>query len=136
MFGRYLSASVVALGGDYLVLIGLVALTAWPQSLSAAIAYCAGAVVHYVISRRYVFTAGWLHARRLAEFAGFLASGLAGLAITVGVVQAGSQLQAPLLASKTVAVALSFIATYLLRRGWVFRARHRPASGTADGASD
>ncbi|MCL4745316.1 MAG: GtrA family protein [Burkholderiaceae bacterium] len=123
MFARYFLASAAALGVDYSVLLGLVAATELPSHLCAAFAYLSGAIVHYALARRYVFPPGWLHRRRLAEFTGFLISGLVGLSLTVGIVYLGSQLLQPVLVSKTIAVALSFLSNYAARRYLVFRVR-------------
>jgi putative flippase GtrA len=126
---RYLLASAVALGVDYAVLLSLVQATEIPQHVSAAAAYGLGAVVHYGLSRRFVFPAGWLHRRRVAEFSGFLASGLIGLSITVAVVYVGAQLQLAVVLSKSIAVAGSFFANYIVRRWLVFGTFHRRDSG-------
>ena len=123
VFSRYLTASVLALGVDYAVLIGLVYLWGAGGTPSAAVAYCTGALVHYGLSRRFVFARGWMHTRWWAELGGFLASGLVGLLITVLILHAGSTLLAlPIPLSKTFAVGASFLVTYLLRRRLVFRA--------------
>lgn len=130
LFPRYLLASVAALAFDYGVLGLLVYALGAAPTLSAAAAYCAGAVVHYLLSRVYVFDPGWLHERRLQEIAGFLATGLAGLLVTVAVLEAGTGLLGlPVPVSKAAAVGLSFCLTYLLRHRLVFR---RSKDGTAD----
>ena len=130
LFPRYLLASVVALACDYGLLGLLVYALGAPPTPSAAAAYCAGAVVHYLLSRAYVFEPGWLHERRLQEIAGFFATGLAGLLVTVIALEAGTGLLGlPVPLSKTAAVGLSFCLTYLLRHRLVFR---RSNGRTAD----
>ena len=87
MLGRYFAASAFAFAIDYgtywLVLVLHPGLS---RPASASAAYLIGAVVHYFISRRFVFAPGWLHARHWREFALFLATGLAGAAVTALVV--------------------------------------------------
>lgn len=120
-FWRYFVVSAVSLGVDYASLFALVAagLREWT---GAALAYCGGAVVHYVLSRRFVFSRGWLHARPVGEFGAFAASGLLGLAITAGVVFLASEVaDLPLAIGKTFAVGASFFSVYLVRRAFVFR---------------
>lgn len=122
MFGRYLGASVVALAVDVVVLAACAGATSLPAGVSAGIGYGAGALVHYGLSRRYVFAAGWLDPLRWAEFAAFVATGLCGLAATVGVVRILSdEFAVALPISKAVAVAVSFVLVYLLRKALVFR---------------
>lgn len=123
MFGRYLGASALALAVDVAVLAACVAATSLPAGVSAGVGYGAGALAHYALSRRFVFPPGWLDRLRWAEFAAFVASGLCGLAATVGVVRILSdEFAVALPVSKAVAVALSFVLVYLLRRSLVFAA--------------
>jgi putative flippase GtrA len=123
MLGRYFVASALALAidyGTYWLLLVLHPGLSRPAAASAA--YLIGAVVHYFISRRFVFAPGWLHARHWREFALFLATGLAGAAVTalvvalVGMVP-GSGIHWP----KIAAVVVSFFAVYLARKYLVFR---------------
>jgi putative flippase GtrA len=89
---------------------------------AAAPAYIAGAVVHYFMSRRFVFPAGWLHSRQLEELFLFILSGLFGLGLTSGVVWAVSAIPgAGVHWPKVAAIAVSFAATYAVRKYLVFR---------------
>lgn len=123
MLPRYFLASVLALGVDYSIY--LVLLRASPElspALAAVPAYIAGAVVHYFVSRRFVFPQGWLHRHQLREFALFLLSGLLGAALTSGVVWAVSAVPgAGIHWPKIVAVIVSFAVTYAVRKYLVFR---------------
>lgn len=119
--GRYLGASVVALGfdmGSFLVLLaaGLLAAPA------AALSYSLGIVVHWFISSRAVFTAGVAERgpARTRQKALFVASALVGLALTAGVVGLGSALGLDPRLAKVAAVGISFVATWLLRARIVF----------------
>lgn len=119
---RYLVASAVALSCDSLTLLSLVHAGILSAGLAGAVSYGLGIGVHYVLSRKFVFEPGWLHHRELAELAGFVASGLAGMALTVAILQVGSELHdLPVMLSKALAVGGSFVLTYLLRRRLVFK---------------
>lgn len=123
MLPRYFLVSLVALAVDYGLYLGLLWSGAGLSPMQAAApAYIAGAVVHYFMSRRFVFPAGWLHRRQLEELSLFMLSGLFGLVLTSGVVWAvaaipGAGVHWP----KAAAVALSFSATYVVRKYLVFR---------------
>lgn len=119
--GRYLAASVVALGFDmagFLLLLAL-GLAAAPAS---ALSYALGIGVHWFISSRAVFTAGVAERgpARTRQKALFVASALVGLALTAGVVGLGSALGLDPRLAKIAAVGVSFAATWLLRARVVF----------------
>ena len=123
MLPRYFLVSVIALAVDY----GLYLTLLWGWSglspaQAAAPAYIAGGLVHYVMSRRFVFPEGWLHRRRLEELSLFVLSGLFGAALTSAVVWAVSTIPgAGVHWPKIAAVAVSFVATYAIRKYLVFR---------------
>lgn len=120
---NYLLASVLALGSDaglFLLLLdaGLAPVTA------SATGYCAGILVHWVISSRLVFADGTAargtgerHRQKLL----FVASALVGLAVTTAIVGGGSALGLDPRLAKLAAIVVSFQTTYLLRRHIVFR---------------
>jgi putative flippase GtrA len=84
--------------------------------------YAAGIGAHWLLSSRAVFTGALAEkgkARRQQQ-ALFLASALVGLALTTGIVGAGSLLGADPRLAKLAAIAISFQATYILRRKVVF----------------
>lgn len=121
--GRYLAASVVALGfdmGSFMVLLAA-GLAAAPAS---AVSYSLGIVVHWFISSRAVFTAGVAERgpARTRQKAMFVASALIGLALTAGIVGLGSAMGVYPLLAKVAAVGVSFVATWLLRARIVFAA--------------
>ena len=118
---RYIGASVVALVADtglFLLLLG------WLQpTLAAAGGYVFGILVHWLISSRVVFveqTATVARLRRKQKVL-FLASALAGLALTVGIVGVGDLAWFDPRLAKAIAIVVSFQATYLLRKRIVFR---------------
>ena len=121
--GRYLAASVVALGfdmGSFMVLLaaGLAA------AIASALSYSLGIVVHWFISSRAVFTSGVAERgpARTRQKALFVASALIGLALTAGIVGLGSAMGVNPLLAKVAAVGVSFVATWLLRARIVFAA--------------
>ncbi|MEZ5710192.1 MAG: GtrA family protein [Blastomonas sp.] len=121
VLARYLAASVVALGLDFCIFMALVRLGTAPASASA-LGYCAGIVVHWAISSRFVFTGkrrqgSALHAQRIL----FLASALIGLALTVGTVGLLTALGVIAIAAKAAAAIISFVSVYALRKYGVFR---------------
>jgi putative flippase GtrA len=118
---RYLVASVIALAFDVALFSSLVAVEIDPTLASAA-GYCAGIVVHWMVSANFVFAGkaregAALHIQR-ALFAG---SALAGLGITVATVEILGRVGVHPIPSKAVAVAVSFFAVYALRKWGVFR---------------
>ena len=124
---RYAAVSTVALGCDVAVLATL-ASSGVAHVPASMIGYAAGLGVHYALATRFVFRHRAYSSRVKVEFAVYAAIGLAGLVLTAAVVRAGDALGASLAVSKTVAVIVSFVAQYLLRRFILFRARHGRAS--------
>ena len=121
---NYLLASALALGSDaglFLLLLdaGLSPVTA------SAVGYCAGILVHWLISSRLVFADGTAargtgerHRQKLL----FVGSALVGLAVTTAIVGSGSAIGLDPRLAKLAAIVVSFQTTYLLRRHIVFRA--------------
>jgi putative flippase GtrA len=121
VYFRYLVASVGALGLDMAVFMASLALGA-PPVLAAAGGYGSGIGAHWLLSSRAVFTGRLAEkgkARRQQQ-ALFLASALVGLALTMGIVGIGSLFGADPRLAKLAAIAVSFQATYILRRKVVF----------------
>ena len=118
---RYLAASIIALAFDVALFASLVALAMDPTIASAA-GYCAGIVVHWLVSANIVFVGktrdgAALHVQR-ALFAG---SALVGLGITVMTVEAFGRLGFHPIPAKGVAIGLSFATVYAMRKWGVFR---------------
>lgn len=127
MLPRYFLASILSLAVDYGIYLLLLKFAgALSPAEAAAPAYIAGAVVHYFVSRRFVFPKGWLHRHQLGEFALFILSGLLGAALTSAVVWAVSIIPgAGIHWPKIAAVAVSFTVTYIVRKHLVFRSAKR-----------
>ena len=123
-FARYFASSAVALGVDTTIFFGSVALGA-PPTPASAVAYSGGILVHWLITSRAVFPADVAErgpARTRQKFL-FVLSALAGLAATTAMVSAGAAMGASLVLTKGVAVAVSFMINWLLRRFLVFPAQ-------------
>jgi putative flippase GtrA len=118
---RYLVASIIALAFDVALFASMVALGVDP-TMASAIGYCAGIIVHWVVSASIVFTGktrdgAALHVQRVL----FAGSALVGLAITVVTVELLGRAGLHAIAAKGVAVGVSFGAVYAMRKWGVFR---------------
>ena len=127
MLPRYFLASLLSLAIDYGIYLLLVKFAGGLSPTEAAApAYIAGAVVHYFVSRRFVFPEGWLHRHQMGEFALFILSGLLGAALTSAVVWAVSSIPGTGIHwPKIAAVTVSFTVTYIVRKYLVFRSSKR-----------
>ncbi|HEY1900564.1 MAG TPA: GtrA family protein [Steroidobacteraceae bacterium] len=119
---KYAAASAVALGADYAVLVALTRFAGWHYLWANSVSFLTGAVIAYVLSVRFVFSAHRLHSRQL-EITSFVLIGLVGLAVSelVLFVTVG-RLGIDLLVAKALAAGCSFIANFALRRQLLFRA--------------
>jgi putative flippase GtrA len=122
---RYTIVSALSLALDFAVYLALT--NAGYRAMLAGIAgYAVGMLLHFSLSTRYVFrrrASGKSDARLFSEF---MVSGLAGILITAVVITVATEAfgLSPLLA-KVCAVAVSFIAVFLLRRAVVFASLER-----------
>lgn len=118
---RYLLASVGALAVDVGCYVALLSLAVWPVWAAAA-SYGVGILAHWLMSSRAVFTDSVAERglARTRQKALFVASAMAGLALTTVVVWGGDAAGFHPLISKLFAIAISFTATYLLRAKIVF----------------
>lgn len=119
---RYLLASIGSLAVDMGAFLALLALGMVPAAASAA-GYTLGIVAHWLLSSRAVFVGSVASepAARARQKALFVGSALVGLAITTGVVAAGTTIGIDSRIAKIVAVGASFAATWLLRKRVVFQ---------------
>ncbi|NJM50034.1 MAG: GtrA family protein [Sphingomonadales bacterium] len=118
---RYLVASIIALAFDVAIFSSAVALH-MQAAYASAIGYCAGIIVHWMVSANFVFTGktregGALHWQRIL----FAGSALLGLGITVATVFLLTEIGVHAVAAKGAAVAISFVAVYAARKWGVFR---------------
>ncbi len=116
-FTRYLMASVCALSADFALFLAL-AHIGLPPAIAAFGGYSGGLVVHWLISVHFVFEVREppSHAQRIA----FLLSALIGMAITMGLVGGLSSLGLAPAAAKLMAVLVSFLAVYAIRKYGIF----------------
>ena len=118
---RYILSSAGALAVDMSVFMALFHLGLFPAAASA-LGYMAGIAAHWLLSSRAVFTdsVAARGRKRDRQKALFLGSALAGLAITTAIVGAGDLMGIDARLAKLVAIAISFQATYLMRKKVVF----------------
>ena len=117
IFARYLLASVCALACDFLVFLGMSRAGVWPMG-AAAMGYCAGLLLHWLLSVRFVFLRDGDASP--AQCAGFALSALVGLAVTTLLVGGFTALGLPPATARALAVPVSFLAVYAIRRYGVF----------------
>ena len=127
-FVRYFIASIGALAvdmGSFLLLLE----TPLPAGVSAAVAYTLGIVAHWILLSRSVFEDGTA-ARgrgRTQQKALFLTTTWGGLAVTSGIVSLAALIGANVIVSKGLAVVISFVLNYFVRKHFVFTARQQAA---------
>ncbi|MEZ5680850.1 MAG: GtrA family protein [Erythrobacter sp.] len=122
-FLRYLLASVGALAvdmGSFLLLLSA-GIAAAPAS---AAGYSFGILAHWLLSSRTVFadTVAERGRARNAQKAGFVGSALLGLLLTTLIVGAGDAAGLDPRVAKLAAIGISFLATWIVRSRFVFRA--------------
>ena len=116
-FTRYLLASIWALVADF-ALFMLLNHMGVPPAIAALGGYSGGLIVHGMISVLFVFEMQGpaTHAQRIA----FFVSALIGMAITMALVGGLSGLGAPPAIAKLMAVPVSFLAVYAIRKYGIF----------------
>jgi putative flippase GtrA len=119
----YTVASGGALLVDMSVLFCLVRFEHCNYEIAAIISFASGSVVAYRLSTRIAFRHRRLSDRR-AEFASFVAIGVAGLAVNAAVMYAAvTGLDLPVMAAKCVAAGFTFTCNFVCRRQLLFVAR-------------
>jgi putative flippase GtrA len=117
---RYVGASAAALALDFSLLWLQVAVIGVPYLAAAAISFLCGTALVYWASVSHVFGFRRLESAR-NEFAVFLAVGLVGLAINLGVIHIGvSRLGLHYLLAKVGAAGCTFLANFAMRRWLLF----------------
>ena len=117
---RYAVVSALALALDFSVFLALNGALGQP-TLAGVLGYGCGILLHYHLSRRFVFDAARSQKSSQRMFSEFVASGLIGLAATAGVIAVATGFfgVAPILA-KVLAAGASFLGVFLIRRTIVF----------------
>ena len=121
-FIRYLLASVGALAVDVGVFLALLAAGSGAIAASA-IGYSLGIIAHWLMSSRAVFhdDVASQGSARTRQKALFVLSALVGLGLTTAIVGLADIAGVDPRLAKAIAIAVSFTATWLLRRHIVFR---------------
>ena len=119
-FIGYGLSSGAGLALDYGLLVGLTELAHLPVGLSTAIGFCAGLVLVYFMSIRLVFKERTV-SNAWAEFVTFCAIGLAGLAITEGLML-GLTLYVgiPYALAKIPTAGIVFLFNFVARKAMLF----------------
>jgi putative flippase GtrA len=117
---RYGAVSALALGVDMALFLLLTA-RGMDATPSAVAGYAVGLVAHFALSTRFVFDAARAGKGRPRLFGEYALSGIVGLLVTAATVAVLVDVAglAPV-PGKAVAVALSFVAVFLIRRSVVF----------------
>jgi putative flippase GtrA len=118
---RYVGASAVSLGVDFAVFMAALSVGV-PPALAAACGYIVGIVCHWLISSRIVLVGQVAEdsASRRHQQALFVLSALVGLGITTAIVGVGSRYGLDPRIAKGIAIVVSFQATYVIRKKFVF----------------
>jgi putative flippase GtrA len=118
---RYVGASAVSLGVDFAVFMAALSVGV-PPALAAACGYIVGIVCQWLISSRIVFVGQVAEgsASRRHQQALFVLSALVGLGITTAIVGVGSRYGLDPRIAKGIAIVVSFQATYVIRKKFVF----------------
>ncbi|KUY93697.1 GtrA family protein [Burkholderia sp. RF7-non_BP1] len=120
MFSGYFVVSAVSLVVDWALFLALASAMQIDAGISASVAYLVGGGVNYVLSRRFVFRSTTIGRRQVREALLFAASCGFGSLLTAGIVHLAAGLVGNI-AAKWLAVMVSFVTLYLVRRGAVFR---------------
>jgi putative flippase GtrA len=117
---RYAIVSTLALVVDFTVFMVFNAVFGLPV-LAGVVGYSCGIVLHYFLSRNFVFNAMRSPKSAHRLFTEFVASGLIGLALTALVIAvATGPLGLSPIVGKILAAGASFIGVFLIRRTIVF----------------
>jgi putative flippase GtrA len=120
---RYLVTSVLALSCDLLVYSALLRSGLMPAT-AGAIGYMSGLCLHYHLSASWVFPDRTRRRQEVRTFIKFTATALLGMAMTAAIIGFLTWTGASgAFAAKAVAVGLTYVAVFLLRRTLVFAAR-------------
>jgi putative flippase GtrA len=124
-FLRYLAASVGALAVDVGAFLACLSLSV-PAGPASALGYSLGILAHWLMSSRAVFgdsvAAGGL--ARTRQKALFVISALVGLVLTTAIITLADRAGLDPRVAKGGAVAVSFLATWLIRSRFVFQTPH------------
>lgn len=127
-FGIYFSISLAALAIDMACFVMLNHITPLRAGAAAAIGWIVGLGTHYFLAQNLLYKGMKDRNSLLAQIKSFLsyaAPSIAGLGLTVGIVEIGVALGVSAILAKATAATMSFVLAYLVRN-MIF---NRPASG-------
>jgi len=116
---RYAVVSALALGLDFAVFLALNR-SIGHATLSGVAGYACGIVLHYQLSRHFVFAAGSSAKSAHRRFGEFVGSGLVGLLVTAAVMASATAMGVSPIVAKIMAAGASFVGVYAIRRAIVF----------------
>jgi putative flippase GtrA len=116
---RYAAVSALALGLDFSVFLTPNSAIGHP-TLSGVLGYAGGMVLHYQLSRIFVFATAASAKSAHRRFVEFVVSGLIGLAVTAAVIGVATGIGATPILAKVMAAGASFLGVYVIRRSIVF----------------
>ncbi len=116
---RYAVVSALALGLDFAVFLALNGAIGHP-TLAGVVGYACGIVLHYQLSRHFVFAIAGSTKSAHRRFGEFVASGLIGLVVTAVVIAIATGMGASPILAKIMAAGASFLGVYAIRRVIVF----------------
>jgi putative flippase GtrA len=118
----YTIVSAVALAVD-LVVFNALQLSGLRASVAGIAGYGVGLLLHYILSKRYVFAPRANEKTEAQRFGEFCLSGAIGALLTWFIIAVATDwLHTPAMVGKIVAVGISFIVVFLLRKSIVFAA--------------
>ena len=127
-FLRYLVASVGALAVDVGCLMALIRLGV-AAGLAAACAYTLGIIAHWILLSRNVFEDNLAAPgrARTQQKVVFFVTTIMGLGLTTAIVSGAAALHMPVMGTKGLAVVISFLLNWFVRKHFVFQSGPQPA---------
>ena len=117
---RFATVGLITTVGDIVLFAVLVRRAGLPPVPANLLSYSVGIATSFVLNRFWTFGTGAMSSSMLQHAGRFLASNLAGLALSTALVGV-LVLLVPDVVAKLVAVPLVFVWNYALARAWVFR---------------
>lgn len=125
-FFRDACVSALALALDFAIYLALTRLQIMSPAMAGVTGYSLGLLLHYTLSVRFVFDAGASLKTRRRLFTEFAASGMFGVVTTWAVIHtAVGAFGIGSLAAKGLAVLVSFLAVFIIRRSIIFANKYR-----------
>lgn len=128
-FSSFVAVGFIAAAVQYSVLIGLVEGAGIHAVTAALIAYAAGGVVSYGLSRRHVFPSTVPHHAAAARFAIVAAVGFGLTYLFMSVLVTRAKL--PYLLAQVVTTGMVMLWNFIAHKMWTFRASKTPSASLA-----